>query len=80
MNYLVDVGPIMEVLGTTPRETAQIRTLARLGDIYIMNNTFMLSRLTGALGRQTPAAARERLRSPSSHGAHGPLGLRARRS
>src|SRR5437016_14600417 len=57
--YLEEVYPEPSLLGTTPRETAQIRTLARLGDIYIMNNTFMLSRLTGALGRQTPAAARD---------------------
>jgi glutathione S-transferase len=31
------------MLGATPRETAHIRTLARIGDIYIMNNMFMLS-------------------------------------
>ena len=32
--------------------------LARLSDIYIINNTFMLSRQTGALSRRTPTAAR----------------------
>ena len=31
------------MLGDTARETARIRTIARLGDIYIMNNMFMLS-------------------------------------
>jgi glutathione S-transferase len=31
------------MLGATARETAHIRTMARIGDIYIMNNMFMLS-------------------------------------
>ena len=57
--YLEEIYPEPSLKGTTPRETAHIRTLARIGDIYIMNSTFMLSRLTGALGRQTPAAARD---------------------
>jgi glutathione S-transferase len=57
--YLEEIYPEPSLLGITPRETAHIRTLARLGDIYIINNTFMLSRLTGAMGRQTPAAARD---------------------
>src|SRR5258706_14305739 len=56
--YLEEIYPEPSLLGATPRETAHIRTLARLGDIYLMNNLFMLSRLTGALSRQTPAAAR----------------------
>jgi glutathione S-transferase len=56
--YLEEIyrGPSM--LGASPRETARIRTLARLSDIYIINNMFMLSRLTGALSRQKPTAAR----------------------
>ena len=57
--YLEAIYPEPSLLGITPRETAHIRTLARIGDIYIMNNVFMLSRLTGALSRQTPAAARD---------------------
>ena len=57
--YLEEIYPEPSLLGTTPRETAHIRTLARLGDIYIINNTFMLSRQTGALSRRTPAAARD---------------------
>jgi glutathione S-transferase len=56
--YLEEIYPEPSLLGTTPRETAHIRTLARLGDIYIINNTFMLSRLTGALGSRTPTLAR----------------------
>ena len=33
--------------------------LARLGDIYILSNIFMLARQTGALGRRTPTLARD---------------------
>ena len=57
--YLEEIFPEPSLLGTTPRENAHIRTLARLGDIYIINNVFTLSRLTGALSRRTPAAARD---------------------
>ena len=39
------------MLGATPRETAHIRTIARIGDIYIMNNMFMLSGQTYATTR-----------------------------
>jgi glutathione S-transferase len=56
--YLEEIYPEPSLLGITPRETAHIRMLARLADIYIINNTFMLSRLTGALSRRTPTAAR----------------------
>ena len=41
--YLEEVYPTPSMLGATPRETAHIRTVARIGDIYIMNNMFMLS-------------------------------------
>src|ERR1700750_2387595 len=41
--YLEAIYPEPSMLGATPRETAHIRTLARIGDIYIMNNMFMLS-------------------------------------
>jgi len=41
--YLEEVYPEPSMLGATPRETAHIRTVARIGDIYIMNNMFMLS-------------------------------------
>ena len=57
--YLEEIHPKPSLLGTTPRETAHIRMLARLGDIYIINNVFALSRQTGALGRRTPTAARD---------------------
>lgn len=57
--YLEEIYPEPSLLGIAPRETAHIRTLARLSDIYVMNSLFMLSRLTGALGRQTPIAARD---------------------
>lgn len=41
--YLEEVYPEPSMLGANPRETAHIRTIARIGDIYIMNNMFMLS-------------------------------------
>src|SRR5580765_1689045 len=37
--YLEDIYPGPSLLGLTPRETAHIRVLARLADIYILNNT-----------------------------------------
>lgn len=56
--YLEETYPEPSLLGATPRETAHVRMLARLSDIYIINNMFTLSRQTGALGRQTPIPAR----------------------
>ena len=41
--YLEEIFPTPSLLGTTPRETAHIRTIARVGDIYVLNNMFMLS-------------------------------------
>jgi glutathione S-transferase len=41
--YLEEIFPTPSMLGATPRETAHIRTIARMGDIYILNNMFMLS-------------------------------------
>jgi glutathione S-transferase len=41
--YLEEVYPQPSMLGATPRETAHIRMVARIGDIYLMNNMFMLS-------------------------------------
>src|SRR5271170_6280170 len=43
--YLEEIYPEPSLLGDSPRETAHIRMLARLADIYIINNTFMLFRL-----------------------------------
>jgi glutathione S-transferase len=56
--YLEEIYPQPSLLGSTPRENADIRTLARFGDVYIINVMFMLSRQTGALSRQTPTAIR----------------------
>jgi len=41
--YLEETYPTPRLLGATPRETAAIRTVSRLADIYLMNNMFMLS-------------------------------------
>ncbi len=41
--YLEEIYPTPRLLGATPRETAAIRTVSRLADIYLMNNMFMLS-------------------------------------
>lgn len=49
--YLEEIYPEPSMLGATPRETAHIRTVARIGDIYIMNNMFMLSPQTRAANR-----------------------------
>jgi glutathione S-transferase len=56
--YLEETRPEPSLLGTTPRENAQIRTLARIGEIYLINNMFTLARQTGALSRRTPTPAR----------------------
>jgi glutathione S-transferase len=52
--YLEEIYPEPSLLGATPRETAHIRTLARIGEIYLLNNTFMLSVQTRALSAPTP--------------------------
>ena len=49
--YLEQIYPEPSMLGATPRETAHIRTVARIGDIYIMNNMFMLSPQSRAASR-----------------------------
>lgn len=41
--YLEEIYPQNSMLGATPRETAAIRTVSRIADIYLMNNMFMLS-------------------------------------
>src|SRR5689334_25410832 len=51
--YLEEIYPERSLLGTTPRESVHIRMLARLIDIYIITNTFILSGRTGALSRGT---------------------------
>ena len=52
--YLEEIHPQPSLLGTTPRENAHIRTLARIGDIYLMNHAFMLA---GVLPAQAPVTA-----------------------
>jgi len=49
--YLEEIYPTPSMLGATPRETAHIRTIARIGDIYVMNNMFMLSPQSRAASR-----------------------------
>lgn len=49
--YLEEIYPTPRLLGATPRENAHIRTLARIGDVYLMNNMFMLSGQTYASPR-----------------------------
>jgi glutathione S-transferase len=55
--YLEETYPKPSLLGATPRENAHIRSLARIGDVYLMNNTFMLSVQTRALSAKTPLTA-----------------------
>ncbi|MES2340384.1 MAG: glutathione S-transferase family protein [Pseudomonadota bacterium] len=40
--YLEEVYPQVRLLGATPRETAAIRTVSRIADIYLLNNMFMV--------------------------------------
>jgi glutathione S-transferase len=40
--YLEETFPTPRLLGETPLETARIRTVSRLADIYLLNNMFML--------------------------------------
>jgi glutathione S-transferase len=60
--YLEETYSQPSLRGSTPRETAHIRTLARTGDIYIMYNMFSLARQTGALSRQTRDASNDGVR------------------
>lgn len=41
--YLEEIYPQPSLLGATPRENAQIRLIARIGDTYLLNNLFMLA-------------------------------------
>ena len=55
--YLEETYPEPSLLGATPRENAHIRTLARIGDIYLMNNTFMLAGQLPVVAGQAPITA-----------------------
>jgi len=52
--YLEEIYPEPSLLGSTPRENAHIRTLARIGDLYLINTAFTLASLTRTLADQTP--------------------------
>ncbi len=41
--YLEETFPTPRLLGATPLETARIRTVSRLADLYLLNNMFMLA-------------------------------------
>ncbi len=55
--YLEEIHPEPRLLGATPRETAKIRTVSRIADIYLMNNMFMLSGQTRASTRNEGVVA-----------------------
>jgi glutathione S-transferase len=55
--YLEEICPEPSLLGATPRENAHIRTLARIGDVYLIGAAFALASQTGILAAQTPAPA-----------------------
>jgi glutathione S-transferase len=52
--FLEEIHPQPSLLGSTPRENAHIRTLARIGDVYLMNTAFTLASLARVLTAQTP--------------------------
>ena len=41
--YLEEAYPEPSLLGSTPLQNAHIRTLARIGDVYLINTAFMLA-------------------------------------
>jgi len=55
--YLEEMYPEPSLLGSTPRENAHIRTLARIGDLYLTNTAFTLASLTRTLSAQKPDSA-----------------------
>jgi glutathione S-transferase len=55
--YLEEIHPEPSLLGATPRDNACIRTLARIGDIYLMNNAFMLAGQARVIAGQAPVTA-----------------------
>ena len=52
--FLEETYPEPSLLGSTPRENAHIRTLARIGDVYLMNTAFTLGSQTRILTAETP--------------------------
>jgi glutathione S-transferase len=57
--YLEEVYPEPSLLGSTPRENAQIRALARIGDLYLINTAFTLASLTRGIGQAAGSAGIE---------------------
>jgi glutathione S-transferase len=55
--YLEEIYPEPSLLGSTPRENAHIRTLARIGDLYLINTAFTLASLTRTVAAQTADAS-----------------------
>lgn len=55
--YLEEIHPQPRLLGASPRETAQIRTVSRIADIYLMNNMFMLGGQTRKSTRDAAVVA-----------------------
>ncbi len=55
--YLEELYPQPRLLGASPRETAQIRTVSRIADIYLMNNMFMLGGQTRKSTRDAAVVA-----------------------
>ena len=51
--YLEEIHPEPSLLGSTPLQNAHIRTLARIGDVYLMNTAFTLASLTPVSAAQT---------------------------
>ena len=52
--YLEEMYPEPSLLGSTPRENAHIRTLARIGDLYLIHTAFTLASLTRTVAGQAP--------------------------
>ena len=54
--YLEEIYPEPSLLGSSPSENARIRTLARIGDLYLINTAFTLASLTRTLAAQNADA------------------------
>src|SRR6516162_365644 len=55
--YLEEIYPEPSLLGATPRENAHIRTLARIGDVYLITTAFTLGSQTRGLAALPPVPA-----------------------
>ena len=57
--YLEELYPEPSLLGSSPSENAHIRTLARIGDLYLINTAFTLASLTRTLADKPDPAGIE---------------------